>query len=467
MHRSCAALRLAVLALAALAAAPAGAADDQVKDLEKKIQNALKAGKTQDVLAHAQALAAVKGEKAAEALFEIGLKAEAAEVFNGIAKHLAKMTDDGALGYFEKQSKGPDERTLVYLADVLSLMKHAKAAPILGNLTASKSEKVVSSAVASLSKLRVRACVQPLLDLLERLDKKKDRGLIYQEVRDALFEITDQDFDVVEDWKKWWDPVKDSFEPGKREDGKTQVVRKPRDEAPEFAGKKIFAKNVLFIIDTSGTMQYVMKDDIPGLSVADGSDSAGQVQKPKEQITPENERLARFWTRMEMAKRELVKALNGFGAGARFNVLEFNKAAKLFAKALIDVSPKVKKDYTARIKNMQWVQVPGTNTLKAIEEAFKSDSRVNAMYFLSDGLPSADGKKNDDPLPLLDKVEALNRFRKVKVHTFGYDPVSITTGEPHPELVRANEFLKKLAERTGGSFTLLKVTDEKPPADFK
>ena len=55
-------------------------------------------------------------------------------------------------------------------------------------------------------------------------------------------------------------------------------------------------------------------------------------------------------------------------------------------------------------------------------EAFNADVKTNTIFFLSDGLPSKDGKVNDATRPILDKLFELNRFRKIKIHTFGFDP---------------------------------------------
>jgi len=41
-------------------------------------------------------------------------------------------------------------------------------------------------------------------------------------------------------------------------------------------------------------------------------------------------------------------------------------------------------------------------------------------------------------------------------------------GVSHPDLKRANEFLAKLAQETGGTFTAMKVDPkETPPKEFK
>ncbi len=185
-------------------------------------------------------------------------------------------------------------------------------------------------------------------------------------------------------------------------------------------------------------------------------------------MTPEDMRLAKFWTRIEMAKRALLKALKRFSPKMSFNVAKFDQRVIPLQKKSFRAAGKARKKAETWVKNMRFTVGGATNTREALKVAFSIDKHAGAVFFLSDGLPSADGKKNDDPMPILDYVETLNRFRKIKVHTFGYDPQPLRPGlAPVPELQRANKFLKTLAERTGGTFTLLKVTDEKPPPDFK
>ncbi|MBI4586121.1 MAG: hypothetical protein HY717_19090 [Planctomycetes bacterium] len=445
-------------------------AEGNLSDLKKSLDKAVKAAENEKIKTLASEIAKIGGEKAAELLFNVGLQVNVPDVYKTIAKELAGMTDEEALKFFERISEknGPkDGNALIYLTDILALMKHSKAVELLSRLIAKNSDHVRLSSIQALVQLSRRESIPPLLNLLEQYEKKKDRGLVYQEALDALFDLTGEQFEVLEDWKNWWDANKNTFEPGKQDaSGKTARVRKrSKDKTPEFVGKQIFSKNVIFVIDTSGTMMYVVKDDIPGLGVGDGSD-AGNVSGGGH-MTPEDARLAKFWTRMEMAKRELLKALAAFDAQAKINVLEFNTKVKELSKVLIPATPPNKKKASDWVKKMNFVENPGTDTLKALERAFSSDPSVTAIYFLSDGLPSKDGRKNDDPMPLLDKVEAFNRFFKIKVHTFGYDPISFAYGQENAELARANDFLKKLAAKTGGTFTLLKVTNEKPPPDFK
>lgn len=452
-------------------------AEDDLRDLKKDF---LKAVRGDDEESHKKALAiarrigALGTEDAADLLFDVGIKTQTPRLFKGIGEILASMVKhDAVLELLVKKSKSSRFTDVIFVADIAGFTGNEHGVKLLANMTDTRDERVLRTVIPALRKLRIRASVPPLLELLERFGKSRSSALVLHEVRAALWDLTGQDFEALEDWTKWWDTVKDSFDPDAEREGQTYVSRS-KDQAPEFAGKKILSKNALFVIDSSGTMRYVMKDDIPGLGVGDGTD--GGAVKGGGQMTPEDSRLARFWTRIEMAKRALVGALEKFSSGTRFNVMEFNRIVKSLNKKLIPASPRSKKKAIEWVKRMKFSTVIGTNTEEALVKALSTPG-VAEIFFLSDGLPSKDGKKNDDPMPILDKIEGMNRFRRVKVHTFGYDPVPFSqrgqVTEDHPqvqasELHRANQFLKLLSERTGGTFTMLKVDPNlKPPKDFK
>ena len=82
------------------------------------------------------------------------------------------------------------------------------------------------------------------------------------------------------------------------------------------------------------------------------------------------------------------------------------------------------------------------------------------------GLPSKNGSVNDPVGPILRKVFKENRFRKIKINTFGFSHIAYPSGKTNGPLQQANKFLKELAEATGGKFTQMKVnikyTPDKP-----
>ena len=438
-------------------------------ELGKRIRRAVDESKEEEALALIDQLGATSGLEAAKTLFELGLTIQVPKLYKKITELLAQRIDDESLKYYEEEAKSGKDLRQTYLTDVLAAMTNPRAAEILGLLAEEKSALILRSAIPALGRLKMRGSVLPLLTILARLDAAKDKSQVYQEARDALFELTGQDYDEIADWTKWWQTRAETFEPGKKSEGATQARKMLRDAVPEFGGKKILGKNVVFVIDTSGTMRFILQDDIPGLyrTTGRGTDTSGGETGPKEKGTKADPILAKFWTRMEMAKRELLKALGGFDVRVRINVIEFNTKVRRLEKALFEATPANKKKAIDWVRKMTWKQDGFTDTLAAIEEAFATDRATTEIYFLSDGIPSKDGQNDDPTDPILERVEALNRFRKVKIHTFGYDPLIISEGVDHPDLLRANEFLRALAKCTGGVFTLLKVTDEKPPKDFK
>ncbi len=342
--------------------------------------------------------------------------------------------------------------------DRLKGQQNDEALTLLVKFLGDKSPFVQGAAVEAFRKSQSAVCVEPLINLLEKLLKKR-KDVLYHQVRDALWELTGQDFELIEEWFAWWEPRQDSFDPmEENHEGKTGVKRKRRGNDPEFWGVPVESKNIVFVIDTSGSMRYVHKDDIPGLARGDGSDS-GQ-SSGGGQMTAEQQRLARFWTRMEMAKRELRKVIRKMSKDAAFNCVRFDTTVSKFKKKATPASNGNKKSATKWVDGLKYNG--NTNTLDALTQAFMQDARTNTIFFLSDGLPSVDGKVEDPTQPILDKVFELNRFRKIKIHCFGFHPFT-QGGQQMPGLTAANTWLRKLAESTGGTYTDMKVDPKLTP----
>jgi len=407
--------------------------------------------------------------KSAEALFKVALPSKLdvdPEMFEELLKGLAAFTGDDVLAFYEKQLKSRSLAARVLVIDAAARMTGETGISLIVKGLKDKTSSVVEAALAATLKRKPKEAVPVLIDLVTEGFEKKVKDAVYYHIKDTLIRLTGEDLTSPADWKKWWELRKDSFDPKKIKKGK-RTVRKPvlggKDD-PTFFGVPVSSKNAVFVIDTSLSMQLVQKDDIPGLTRVSGVDRTKVVEKAKEKLTPENARLAKFWTRIEMAKRHLSKVLKGLKPPTKFNVIAFNSRVIRFQKRSQRVSSSTKR------KALRWVKglrpQGNTDTLAALKEAFKSDTRLNTIYFLSDGLPSKDGKSEDDRTAILKELLKMNRFRKIRIHTFGFYPFTMA-GQPYEQLRRANEFLKEIAKKTGGTFTEMKVDpNEKPPPDF-
>ena len=439
---------------------PADAAD--LKKLKKDIKKAIQGGEPDTAMELISEIAAIGDEKAIAALFKVGKKYAVTEaLYKKVIEELAGI-QDAAEWVVKKgdKSKGTD---LVFIGDICTACADQEIARnFLVQLMEEKSPIVRGVAVTGLEKSAHHDAIEPLIDLLEALSKKKRKNVLYYKVRDALFNLTFQDFDLIQDWRNWWAPNKGSFDPKKLDEaGKTGVKRKKRGDDADFFGVPITSKNVVFVIDTSGSMALVQKDDIPGLGHTDGSDSGKG--EGGSQMTPEDLRLAHFWRRMEMAKRELKKCITAVKSDTLFNIVTFNTETKSWKKKAFLATPKNKKNAIKFTDDLRFIERGNTNTQGALDHAFRADKKTNTIFFLSDGLPSMDGMVNDPTGPILDRVFRINRFRKIKINTFGFDSRR-QDGQISGHLETANEFLKQLAKATGGTYSDMKVDNSiKPP----
>lgn len=437
---------------------------------KSRLEKAIAEEKIDEVKSLVSQLAATGDVKSARVILDVALKSRVEiepDFFEVLLKGLASLATPPCIELYEKELNGSLIPARVLIVDAASHMSGDAGISLILTGLRDDTTMVTEAALAAVLKRMPKGAIPVLIGLLEDWSKRKVKDAVFYNIKETLIQLTGESLTSPEDWRKWWAVNEASFDPKAIKEGK-RTARRPvlgSDDDPQFFGVPISSKNAVFVIDTSDSMRLVQKDDIPGLTGVRGVDQTEVVEKPKEPLTPENKRLAEYWTRIEMAKRHLSKVLENLRPPTKFNIYGYNDRVIGFGKKSAQVSR------TAQKKGLQWVKglrpTGNTHTLAAIEEAFKSDPGLNTIYFLSDGLPSKDGKTEDDRDKILKEVLKMNRFRKIKIHTFGFYPFSMA-GLPSEQLGRANEFLKQMAQKTGGTFTEMKVDpNEKPPPDFK
>ena len=133
---------------------------------------------------------------------------------------------------------------------------------------------------------------------------------------------------------------------------------------------------------------------------------------------------------------------------AQFNVLGYNSKLFPWKSRLAPATEKNKASATAFVRKLKAAGF--TNTDDALKTAF-SDRNVDSIFLLSDGVPLR--KEHKDQMSdafiqgILDWAFYLNRFRRVVVHTFGFEAIGKEPGGD-----RCVNFLKNLAEQNDGEF---------------
>ncbi|HIC24115.1 MAG TPA: hypothetical protein EYO84_11845 [Planctomycetes bacterium] len=375
-------------------------------------------------------------KKAIEALVQVGLGGD----YYGIERYIGSKLigiDPGAA--FDRvcelatKDKRPSARIILTL--VLSARTELNAnAAILTNLF-DPDDSVALTAVEALTKKDNFALVDHLIEALSRQEKmgRKDHLLAY-EIRKCLLKVTGEDFQTAVDWRNFWGPRKNNYEkpdPTEKKRGLTSVKRDP----PAFFGMEVVAKNVIFLLDVSGSMEKVdLLPENPGDAVGGGGGGTGiggEGGAPPPAPTPGQKESRQ---RIRRVQDELIRTIGKLAPDVQFNVISFNHKIHLMSKGLVRASSRRKREAIKYVRNFS--AEGETWTDHALREAFGAPG-LRVIFLLSDGAPRRDNKLLDTA-PILQWVREANRFRRVRINTVGFAQAGSNLRKFMGDLARQN-----------------------------
>jgi len=228
-------------------------------------------------------------------------------------------------------------------------------------------------------------------------------------IGNALRRLTGLSFGSASDaWQKWWVKEGATFEipaEGESNAARTGGAKGGEPElqsAASFYGLPIHAQHLVFAVDASASMTQPA-----------GSD--------------------RYSKRIDIAKQELRKAIEGFPKSSSFDIVHFGKSAWSWKEELIAATSKTKKQALAHVDDLplSW----GTEVYVALREAFR-DPRADTILLLTDGDPQLSLLQDRNAMRRL--IVQWNRTRHTTI-----DCITIGTDRA---------WLRKLAEATGGRY---------------
>ncbi len=338
---------------------------------------------------------------------------------------------DCALGTATLHAELAHEKDALFRAqaiDGLTVQRSTRLEPLLLEAyLEDPSPHVRSRAITALATLRSKAAIPRLIARFER-----ESGRQRAELAQALTSLTGESFRERADlWKAWWDGVADSF-------AVPRSPQRPRDErtAEQRVGTTLFgihttSRSVVFLLDLSGSMRHAMiartnpTDDprVPPDLPLDGEDS-----------------------RLDVAKRELIRALAAIPEGGSFNVIVYASGVHAWRDEMSVLTPETRAEAIAYLDRLS--ADGATNISGAFERAFEltgipargewTDPAFDTLYLLSDGRPSI-GTVLWTP-DLTATVTDRNRLAGITIHTIGLSGAQDTV------------LLQGLAARNGGSF---------------
>jgi len=250
----------------------------------------------------------------------------------------------------------------------------------------------------TLRRIRVKSVIEPLVVCLE-----KEKNLrVKRAVGDTLYRLTGENMrDFADLWRKWWDAHRNGFRMAEREP--EPRVRKPGETktVASFFGVPVVEKNVIFVVDRSGSMSARAGRDNP--------------------------------TRFEIAVKEILGAVGKLEDGSKVNVIFFSSGTSSWKPALTRVS---KGTRNALRKTLEGTTPSGATELYDGLELALQDPNVQTIYLLSDGKPS--GGQYIRTEDILGGVRRLNQVRRAVIHCIavGFD----------------SDLLRRLAKEHGGEY---------------
>ena len=288
--------------------------------------------------------------------------------------------------------------------DRASAVQDETVMPIIDYMVTSKIYGNVYGVRRCVIDAAIRMHTPDSIAFLVKQHKVLDGELRYNIVQ-HLRAVSQQQFPVNSiEWENWWKEAQKTF----KYPDKIMSMAKVADEGtPRYYDLPINAKRLVFILDTSKSMEAA--DPYTMLS------------------------------RLEAAKRALIATIDELPDTTLFNIVIFNTGTFVWQDKLAPATDRWK------MAAKQFVAIQRANgrtsTYDALQSAYNVDSNVEAFYLLSDGAPSSG--TIIPPMMILDAIQKQNRMRRVTINTIGVYGGGDDGHEP---------FMRALAEQNAGIY---------------
>lgn len=245
------------------------------------------------------------------------------------------------------------------------------------------------AALEALERMHVKEAISPII-----IRMAKEEGRMQNEFANTLWRLTGQPYaDNSVAWDNWWKEAGANFQIlsdadlAKVKTGEEEWrLRQETHIDTKFFGIRIISHRVIFIIDISGSMDDGLANDYKG--------------KPAD-------------NRMEVAKSELSKCIQGLDPSALFNIYTFSSDVEKWVDgSLAAANEKNRTDAVAFVDKLK--AFGGTNLYGAVKAAFQ-DPDVDTIFIMSDGEPTVGDVI--EPSMIREHVKAWNEHRKIQINT--------------------------------------------------
>lgn len=326
-------------------------------------------------------------------------------------------------------------------ADALGGQPGAASVKALGEAINDKEKPVRIAVIRALQRIERGDCIPILYGRLEKVGFKSADAEAEQ-LYGALFALTGQAYETVEDWSNWWKSVGADFDPKARNKGGDEHTTLVRHGEGKIFDSVVRSQDFVLLLDISSSMRVI---DLPAGET--WKDKKGKSHKYKDP-DPSGRKKAHPDSRFERSRAAYIKFIEGLSERAKFTIIPFGEAkdTKPWKPKPVPANKSNKKAAIDYVKKLRFSYA--TRTDLALEAAFKIPS-IDSIYLYSDGIPEQlkSGKTLEIPQDdILEKARTLNRARKLTINCY-----AMASGKA------MREFLRKLAEQNDGEYQDIRV----------
>ena len=260
----------------------------------------------------------------------------------------------------------------------------SEALPALASALSHEDWSTRLTALEGLERLRTRAAVGAIVARVQ-----EESGQVLARFAESLWRLTGKPFRArASAWREWWAAEGESFEPiAPSELARLEEERRERDlrqvTRTSFFGLRIVSRRVVFVVDVSGSMLEPLRGPF--------AEAAGEV-------------------RLEVAQRELARAIGALEPGTLFNVIPFSDGVAPWLKSADASREEGREGVLAFVSRLG--ARGGTNLYGALRVAF-ADPDADTVVVLSDGEPSTG--EVIDPGAIREHVRRWNADRHIVI----------------------------------------------------
>jgi von Willebrand factor type A domain len=306
-----------------------------------------------------------------------------------------------------------------------------------------RDESVAALAVWRLVEAQVEEAVEPMIARMERLDR--DQGHIWDVLRNGLGELLGQRLNSGVEYRSVWTIVQEngglsSVRPQERPTTGGNVRGGELQSGVRLFGREIECTRVVFILDTSGSMEAVDPNQ------TDYDDGPTRTHGGGDSQSPQPGQL----NRLQRAQRALKQVIRGLPESYEINIVAYSSQVRIWrgpserstggygAPGLHPLTQSNRDDACNWVDEQVARGVTVTDT--AIERSFDVEG-ARCFYLLSDGAATHDGRNFLSAADMIAAIdECATEDRRVKIHTMGF-----------PQADEA--MMRRVAEHTGGEYS--------------